>query len=222
MTKTVVLNRNIPIIDRDSFLTPFDKMFDQIVESSFPDVTKSVGVKPFQGTAYPKVNVYEYDDKIGIVAEIPGLDKKQLNIEVEDGVLTVSGDKHGVHEDDGAKVIRRELKSSSFKRSFELGDLLDGDNISANFKDGVLSISVPKVEPEKPKKKFIKIKQVKKLIYVNDELYIVLGTASVKVTKNTEKLKEQYSLADAVLRNGNKYYICMKTIDVEFEELYQV
>ena len=157
MTK-VVVNPNLPFFDRDSFLTPFDKMFDQMIEQQFPNVVQQVGVKPYQGSAYPKVNVYEYDDKIGIVAEIPGLDKKQLNIEVENGVLTVSGDKHGVHEDDGAKVIRRELKSSSFKRSFELGELLDGDNISANFKDGVLSISVPKVEPEKPKKKFVKIK----------------------------------------------------------------
>ena len=156
MTK-VTFHRGFPVIDRDSFLTPFDRMFDEIVGKSFPQINEQVGVNPFQGTAYPKVNVYEYDDKVGIVAEIPGLDKKQLNIEVEDGVLTVSGDKHGVHEDDGAKVIRRELKSSSFKRSFELGDLLDGDNISANFKDGVLSISVPKIEPEKPKKKFVKI-----------------------------------------------------------------
>ena len=157
MTK-VVFNRAIPMIDRDSFLTPFDKMFDQIVESSFPDVTKSVGVKPFQGTAYPKVNVYEYDDKVGIISEIPGLDKKQLNVEVEEGVLTISGDKHGITEEDGAKVLRRELKSSSFKRSFELGELLDGENISANFKDGVLSISIPKIEPKKPKKQSIKIK----------------------------------------------------------------
>ena len=157
MTKVVVRNP-FPVIDRDSFLTPFDKMFDQIVEASFPDVTKSVGVKPFQGTAYPKVNVYEYDDKIGIVAEIPGLDKKQLNVEVEEGVLTISGDKHGITEEDGAKVLRRELKSSSFKRSFELGELLDGENISANFKDGVLSISIPKIEPKKPKKQSIKIK----------------------------------------------------------------
>ena len=156
MTKVVVRNP-FPIIDRDSFLTPFDKMFDQIVESSFPDVTKSVGVKPFQGTAYPKVNVYEQDDKVGIVAEIPGLDKKQLNIEVEEGVLTISGDKHGIHEEDGATVLRRELKASSFKRSFELGELLDGDNIKANFKDGVLSVSIPKVEPEKPKKHTVKI-----------------------------------------------------------------
>mgnify|MGYP003127888044 FL=1 len=155
MTK-VVLNR-FPIIDRDEFLTPFDRMFDKIVESNFPDITKSVGVKPFQGTAYPKVNVYEYDDKVGVVAEIPGLDKKDLSVEVENGVLTISGDKHGLFDDKGAKVIRRELKHSSFKRSFELGELLDGDNIKASFKDGLLSIEIPKAEPELPKRTEVKI-----------------------------------------------------------------
>jgi HSP20 family protein len=108
-------------------------------------------------TAYPKVNVYEYDDKVGVVAEIPGLDKKQLSVDVEDGVLTISGDKHSAFENEGAKVLRRELKQSSFKRQFELGDLLDGKNISANFKDGILSVSIPKIEPEKPKKHSVKI-----------------------------------------------------------------
>ncbi len=156
MTK-VAFRTGIPYFDRDTFLTPFDKMFDAMVESQFPEVVKSVGVKPYQGSAYPKVNVYEYEDKIGIVAEIPGLNKKQLNVDVEDGVLTISGDKHSTFEEDGAKVIRRELKQSSFKRSFELGEQLDGDNIAANFKDGVLSVSIPKIEPEKPKKTFVKI-----------------------------------------------------------------
>ena len=156
MTK-VAFRTNIPYFDRDTFLTPFDKMFDAMVESQFPDVVKQVGVKPYQGSAYPKVNVYEYDDKIGIVAEIPGLNKKQLNVDVEDGVLTISGDKHSTFEDEGAKVLRRELKQSSFKRSFELGEQLDGDNINASFKDGVLSVSIPKIEPEKPKKTFVKI-----------------------------------------------------------------
>ena len=156
MTK-VAFRTGIPFFDRDSFLTPFDKMFDQMVESQFPEVVRQVGIKPYGNTAYPKVNVYEYDDKVGIVAEIPGLDKKQLNVVVEDGILTISGDKHSVFESEGAKVLRKELKESSFKRQFELGELLDGDNISANFKDGILSISVPKTEPEKPKKKFVKI-----------------------------------------------------------------
>tara|TARA_R100001509_G_scaffold50104_2_gene27411 strand:+ start:241 stop:780 length:540 start_codon:yes stop_codon:yes gene_type:complete len=157
MTKVVFKNRTLPMLDRDSFLTPFDKMFDQIVSAQFPEMTKSVGVNPMQGTAYPKVNVYEYDDKVGVVAEIPGLDKKDLSIDVEDGILTIAGNKHGLFDDAGAKVIRRELKQSSFKRQFELGELLDGKKIKASFKDGLLSIQIPKVEPAKPEKHSVKI-----------------------------------------------------------------
>ena len=156
MTK-VAFRTGIPFFDRDDFLTPFDKMFDAMVETQFPNVVKSVGVKPYGNAAYPKVNVYEYEDKVGIIAEIPGLDKKQLEVSVEDGVLTIAGDKHSAFENDGAKVLRRELKQSSFKRQFELGELLDGGNIKANFKDGILSVSVPKIEPEKPKKHTVKI-----------------------------------------------------------------
>jgi HSP20 family protein len=156
MTK-IVYNTNFPALDREQFLTPFDKMFDQIINSQLPEIEKQIGVKPFQGTAYPKVNVYEYDDRVGVIAEIPGLDKKDLKIEVEDGKLTISGDKHGTFDVKDAKVIRRELKQSSFKRQFELGDLLDGDKIKANFKDGLLSIDIPKIEPKKPDKKLVKI-----------------------------------------------------------------
>ena len=155
---TKVTFRKFPVLDRDSFLTPFDRMFDEIVGKSFPQINEQVGVNPFQGTAYPKVNVYEYDTKIGVIAEIPGLDKKDLNIEVEDGVLTVSGDKSHGFDEGKAKVLRRELKHSSFKRQFTLGEMLDGDNISANFKDGILSIEIPKVEPALPKKNIVKIK----------------------------------------------------------------
>ena len=157
MTKLMFNTSNVPFIDRDEFITPFDRLFDQIMDTHYPEVTDQIGVKPYQGSAYPKVNVYEYDDKVGIVAEIPGLTKKQLNVEVEDNVLTISGDKHSVWDDAKAKVLRRELKQSSFKRSFTLGELLDGNDISANFKDGVLSIEIPKVEPAKPKKHSIKI-----------------------------------------------------------------
>ena len=143
-------------LSRDEFLTPFDKVFDHLMEQTFPAFKEETGVSFNQG-AYPKVNVYEYDDKIGIIAEIPGLDKKDVTVDVEEGVLTISGDKHGFSESDGAKCITRELKQSSFKRSFNLGEHLDGDDVSANFKDGMLSISIPKKEPEKPKKNFVKI-----------------------------------------------------------------
>ena len=142
-------------LNRDEFLTPFDKVFDHLMEQTFPTFKEDVGVS-FNKGAYPKVNVYEYDDKIGIVAEIPGLDKKNVTVDVEEDVLIISGDKHGF-DSDGGKCITRELKQSSFKRSFNLGEHLDGEDVSAKFKDGMLSISIPKVTPEKPKKKFVKI-----------------------------------------------------------------
>ena len=81
-------------LNRDEFLTPFDKIFDQLMAQQFPAFQEEVGVSFNQG-AYPKVNVYEYDDKIGIVAEIPGLDKKNVTVDVEEDVLIISGDKHG-------------------------------------------------------------------------------------------------------------------------------
>ena len=152
---TKVFRVNPKHLNRDEFLTPFDAIFDQLVNKTFPTFKEETGVSFAQG-AYPKVNVYEYDDKIGIGAEIPGLDKKNVSVEVEDQVLIISGDKHGF-DDSGVKCITRELKQSSFKRSFNLGEHLDGEDVSAKFKDGMLSISIPKVTPEKPKKKFVKI-----------------------------------------------------------------
>ena len=142
-------------LNRDEFLTPFDKIFDHLMNEQFPTFKEEVGVS-FNKGAYPKVNIYEYDDKIGIVAEIPGLDKSNVSVDVEEDVLIISGDKHGF-DTDGGKCITRELKQSAFTRSFNLGEYLDGKNISAKFKDGMLSISIPKKEPEQPKKHSVKI-----------------------------------------------------------------
>ena len=152
MTKVFVKPSHL---NRDEFLTPFDKIFDQLIDKSFPNFKEETGVSFNQG-AYPKVNVYEYMDSIGIVAEIPGLDKSNVSVDVEEDVLIISGDKHGF-DSDGGKCITRELKQSAFTRSFNLGEYLDGTKVSAKFKDGMLSISIPKKEPEQPKKHSVKI-----------------------------------------------------------------
>ena len=150
----VLKQPTIPGISRDNFLTPFDRLFDTMFESNFPEIVNTVGVRPFEGTAYPKVNVYEYDDKVGVIAEIPGISREDLTIDVEDDVLTIKGSKHGAigrAMEDNATVLRKELKHSAFERRFTLGDSLDGDNIKARFKDGILSIDIPKVEVEQTK-----------------------------------------------------------------------
>ena len=154
---SLVKYTSFPGISRDNFLTPFDKLFDSMFEETYPEVAQTVGVNPFSGAAYPKVNVYEYDDKVGVIAEIPGIDRKNISIDVEDNILTIKGNKHGFDEDTDATVLRRELKHSAFERKFTLGESLDGDDVRANFKDGLLSIEIPKIEPEKPKKTSVKI-----------------------------------------------------------------
>ena len=81
--------------------------------------------------------------------------KELLNIEVEDHILTISGDKHQL-EDEDARYIIKELKHSSFRRSFELGDNLCSD-ITATFEEGVLRIEIPKKEQVESDKKRIDI-----------------------------------------------------------------
>ena len=145
----------VPIhFNRDEFLTPFDTMFDKIVQSQFPNFQKEFGIS-FKKGSFPKVDVVDYDDCVVIVAELPSMTKDLLNIDVEDGILTISGDKHQLEEAD-ARYIVKELKHSSFRRSFELGDNLSSD-ISAKFEDGVLRIEIPKKEHLESDKKRIDI-----------------------------------------------------------------
>ena len=142
--------------NRDEFLTPFDRMFDYIVSSQFPEFEKNFGIS-FQKGSFPKVDVADYDESIVIIAEIPSLKKDALKIEVEDNILTISGDKHNLHDED-VRYIRRELKHSSFRRSFQFfNDVLDSKNINANFEDGVLRIEIPKKSPTLPKKYKVEI-----------------------------------------------------------------
>ena len=144
-------------LNRDEFLTPFDRIFDELMLKTFPTFKEETGVSFNQG-AYPKVNVYEYDETVDIIAEIPGLSKENVSVEVEEDVLIISGDKHKSRRmEEGGKCITRELKQSAFTRSFNLGEHLDGTKVIAKFEDGMLSISIPKKEPELPKKHSVKI-----------------------------------------------------------------
>tara|TARA_Y100000310_G_C20649020_1_gene798307 strand:+ start:1072 stop:1545 length:474 start_codon:yes stop_codon:yes gene_type:complete len=143
---------------RDEFLTPFDKLFDDMMYHQFPTFRDEVGLS-FEDNAYPKVNVTDHKNKLRILTEIPGLDKKQVSVEVTDGVLTMSGGKRDLYngESNDINFIRRELKHSSFKRSFSLGDNLNHSGVTAKFENGILIVDIPKTKPEKPKKNFIKI-----------------------------------------------------------------
>jgi len=143
---------------RDEFLKPFDQVFDQMLTQQFPNFAEQTGIDFLKG-AYPKCNILDMDDAVSVVAEIPGLTKDDVNIKVENGVMTISGKQaHVDNTEREVKYIRRELKHSSFKRSFELGDTLDPTKISALFENGILTITILKREEAKPHSIDIEIK----------------------------------------------------------------
>jgi HSP20 family protein len=139
---------------RDNFLSTFDKVFDEMTRTNFPELFDQLGVEPFGKAAYPKVNVISNDDSVVIEAELAGYKKDEIDIEVKEGVLTISGGASQLSEQtDKVVYLLRELKRSSFSRSFKLGDQLDASKIDAKFNNGLLTITLQRLtkEPESQK-----------------------------------------------------------------------
>jgi HSP20 family protein len=103
------------------------------------------------GTWYPAVDMFDDDDKIVIKAELPGLDKKDISVDIKNRVLTLSGERNYDNEVKEENYYRRERATGRFKRSFHLPADINADQIKADFKDGVLKVEIPKPEEQKPK-----------------------------------------------------------------------
>ena len=97
------------------------------------------------------VDLYEKDDHFVIKAELPGVDKKDITIDLKDRVLTLSGERSYENEVKEENYYRRERSHGKFQRAFTLPADVDSDKIKAEFRDGLLKIEVPKPEHQKPK-----------------------------------------------------------------------
>jgi HSP20 family protein len=150
--------------ERNNSVSTFDKVFDEILKKQFPELQKETGLSFTQGS-YPKVNVIEFDDKVRIVAEIAGLTKDDIKIDIDEYVMTISGDSQVKSDEKGIYLIK-ELKHSSFKRSFTFGDKFDMESVSAEFNEGILNIEIAKKTPEPNISKRVEIvsKSNKKLL----------------------------------------------------------
>ncbi len=100
----------------------------------------------------PSIDVIETDDSIKLKAELAGMNPKDINIEIQDNVLTVSGERRFQEEVKEDKYYRIERRYGSFSRSLALPQTVDENRIEANYENGVLEVTVPKVEIAKPKK----------------------------------------------------------------------
>ena len=140
--------------NRDNFISTFDKMFDEFARKDFPEFFQHWGAEPFGKAAYPKVNVITNDESVVIEAELAGYKKDEIDIEVKEGVLTISGGASQLNEQtDKVVYLLRELKRSSFSRSFKLGDQLNASDVDAKFDNGLLTITIQKLEKEPESKK---------------------------------------------------------------------
>lgn len=100
----------------------------------------------------PVVDIYDDENRVVINAELPGIDKKDIVIDVKDRLLTLKGERSTEKEVKEDKYHRRERAYGKFKRVFSLPAEVDPDKIKANFKDGILKIDIPKPKEQKPKK----------------------------------------------------------------------
>jgi HSP20 family protein len=98
----------------------------------------------------PALDLYQNNDNIVVVVELPGLRKEDIEISLQDGMLTISGErKDETSPEDGA--TRAERCTGKFRRSITLPTRVDGNKVSAAYKDGILTVTLPKAEEAKPK-----------------------------------------------------------------------
>ncbi len=109
-------------------------------------------------TTLPSVNIKETTDAFEVEVAAPGFDKSDFNIELDNNLLTISSEKKVENEvKEGEKITRQEFSYQSFKRSFTLPEIVEGDKITAKYENGILSLTIPKKDEAKPKP----VKQIK-------------------------------------------------------------
>ena len=104
------------------------------------------------GQWIPYVDVFEDDMAVTLKAELPGVKRDDINLDVSDGLLTLSGKKHFAHMDQTESYHMIERQYGSFRRSFNLPDMVDIDKVDAKFNNGVLQVVLPKLKRSRTKK----------------------------------------------------------------------
>ena len=111
----------------------------------------NIGRDDAYGTWVPPVDIFERGDELVIRAEIPGINREELDIQVEDGTLVLSGERRREEQVEEENAYRLERSYGKFSRSFRLPTTVDTSKITAQYKDGVLEVVLPKLEEAKPR-----------------------------------------------------------------------
>jgi HSP20 family protein len=137
-------------------LTHFDPLSNiRLFEDAFTRIlTEPRTNRPWS----PAVDVYETENELVFKADVPDVDQKDIDVRVENQTLTVAGERKFEHKDSGQGYHRIERSYGSFSRSFAVPNSFDTDHIKADFKNGVLTVTLPKKEAAKPRQIKVEVK----------------------------------------------------------------
>lgn len=144
-------------VDRDPLLSlhrEMNRLFDDVFRG-FDARLPALGRLSSSGAGWPSVEIADSDNAIHITAEMPGLDDKDIELSLEDGVLTLKGEKRSETEDKDKRFSERFY--GRFERRIPLGAEIEEDSVRADFKNGVLTVTLPKTERAQTKAKRIEI-----------------------------------------------------------------
>jgi HSP20 family protein len=131
-----------PARELDSLQGDMNRLFDRFFENGRTNGSARRWI--------PAMDLVETEDNLVLRADLPGMSEDDLNIEIKDGVLTISGERKARHEEKGEGFHRVERSFGSFSRSLSLPDGVDANGVAADFRDGVLEVRIPKPEETKP------------------------------------------------------------------------
>ena len=125
----------------------------------FDGVFRSTGDEDYSFSSWtPAVDIAEHDDEYLVKVELPGVNKDEVKLTLENNILTIRGEKKQEMETKKENYHRVERSYGSFQRSFTLPAAVKSDKIDASYKDGILTVSLPKAEEAKPKQIEVKVK----------------------------------------------------------------
>lgn len=132
-------------------LIDFHKRFNSIFDDAFFPGLRGGAQNSLQHW-HPAVDIFDTETAIVVKAELPGVEKDNIQIDVKDGVLTLKGERNSENEVKEDGYYRKERSYGTFQRAFTLPNDVNPDTIKADYKDGVLKIEIPKPEEKKPRR----------------------------------------------------------------------
>ncbi len=129
------------------------------INKMFDGVFRGTGDEDYSFSSWtPAVDIAEHDDEYLVKVELPGVNKDEVKLTLENNILTIRGEKKQEKETKKENYHRVERSYGSFQRSFTLPAAVKSDKIDASYKDGILTVSLPKAEEAKPKQIEVKVK----------------------------------------------------------------